>query len=131
MADRLAIGRWIDAYERAWRAPGTDALADLFTDDATYVSAPFEEPLSGLRAIAAFWDAEREGPGEAFTLRSEIVAVEGDTGVARIDVVYDGPPARRYRDLWIVVLDRDGRCRWFEEWPFFPGQPRAAPTDQR
>ena len=131
VAGRPAIRRWIEAYERAWRAPGTDALAHLFTDDATYSAAPFEEPLAGRDAIAAFWEVEREGPDEAFTLTSEIVAVDGDTGVARLEVVYDGPPARRYRDLWIVVLDGDGRCRRFEEWPFFPGQLRAVPPQQR
>lgn len=32
--DREAFGRWIDAYERAWRTPGTDVLAELFTADA-------------------------------------------------------------------------------------------------
>lgn len=26
----------------------------------------------------------------------------------------------RYRDLWIVRFDEDGRCREFEEWPFWP-----------
>ena len=38
-------------------------------------------------------------------MTSEIVAVEGDTGVSRVEVWYDGPPPRHYRDLWIVRLD--------------------------
>ena len=55
----------------------------------------------------------------------EIVAVEGDTGVSRVEVFYDGPPPRHYRDLWIVRLDESGRCTHFEEWPFWPEQGTA------
>ena len=64
-----------------------------------------------------------------FTLVAEVIAVEGDTGVARLEVSYGDPPTRRYRDLWIVTLGADGRCTAFEEWPFFPGQGRVAPAD--
>jgi hypothetical protein len=56
----------------------------------------------------------------------EPVAVEGDVGVARVEIVYGDPEAHRYRDLWIVTLEADARCRAFEEWPFFPGQPLSA-----
>ena len=124
--DRADLARWIDGYERAWRTAGTDALDRLFTPEATYRAGPFTEEVIGLPAIAAFWEAEREGPGEPFTMRWEPVAVEGDVGVACVEVDYAGPPELVYRDLWIVRLDADGRCRAFEEWPFFPGQPLSA-----
>jgi SnoaL-like domain len=123
---RLELTHWIEAYERAWRTPGTDPLAGLFAPGATYSAAPFDEPLRGLDAIAGFWEAEREGPDESFVLASAIVAVEGDVGVARIDVGYGDPVGQIYRDLWIVTLDAGGRCTAFEEWPFAPGQPRIA-----
>ncbi len=118
--------QWIDGYERAWRTPGTASLEDLFASSATYVAAPFDPPLRGRPAIATFWEAERESAEEVFALTSELVAVEGDVGVARVEVRYGDPPARVYRDLWIVTLDDGGRCIAFEEWPFFPGQPRSA-----
>ena len=124
--DRADLARWIDGYERAWRTAGTADLATLFTADATYQAGPYTERVVGLPAIAAFWEAERDGPDEPFTMRSEPVAVEGDVGVARVEVGYEGPPALVYRDLWIVTLQDDGRCCAFEEWPFFPGQPLSA-----
>jgi len=105
---------------------GTERLRDLFAADATYRPSPFDEPVTGLPAIGAFWEAEREGSGEIFAFMSEVVAVEGDTGVARLEVVYGDPPSARYRDLWILTLAADGRCTAFEEWPFFPDQPRVA-----
>ncbi len=127
--ERGDLARWVAAYERAWRTPGTEPLEHLFTPDATYSAGPFEEPVRGREAIASFWEAERDGPDEPFTMSWEAVAVEGDVGVARVEVRYDGPPARTYRDLWIVELGGDGHCRAFEEWPFFPGQPLAGTGD--
>lgn len=126
MADRDRFEDWIERYEHAWRTAGTEPLAGLFTPEATYLPDPYAEPVAGLEAIGVFWEAEREGADEAFTMAAELVAVEGDVAVARIEVDYGDPPERSYRDLWVIELDPDGRCRAFEEWPFFPGRPRAA-----
>lgn len=46
------IERWVTDYVEVWRTPGTDRLADLFSPDATYIQAPYREPLEGLDAIA-------------------------------------------------------------------------------
>lgn len=125
--DRAALADWIDRYETAWRTPGTAPLGALFTPDATYSTGPYETTQHGLDAIAALWEREREGADEPFRMTSKVVAVEGDTGVARVEVWYDGPPAHNYRDLWIVRLDPAGRCISFEEWPFWPELDTHAP----
>jgi SnoaL-like domain len=119
--ERAALAGWIEQYERLWRTAGIGGLADLFTVDATYLPSPWAQPIRGIDALAAFWDDERAGPDEQFTLTSQVVAVEGDVGVARVEVSYaDG---QAWRDLWVVRLDADGRCTAFEEWPFAPVQP--------
>jgi ketosteroid isomerase-like protein len=120
--DRAAVSAWIAAYERAWRSAGVEALAELFAADATYRMSPYEEPARGLTEIGALWERERKGPGEEFTMSDEVVAVEGDTAVVRVEVRYLGPELLEYRDLWIIRFAADGRCREFEEWPFWPGQ---------
>jgi ketosteroid isomerase-like protein len=117
--DRTELTRWVDAYERAWRAPGVAALGALFAEDATYSTAPFERPFSGLAAIEEMWERGRE-PGEAFEMAGEIVAVEGDTGVVQMRVHYGPPHDQDFLDIWIVRLDAEGRCTAFEEWPFWP-----------
>ena len=111
------LARWVDAYEAAWRSG--EGVEDLFTADATYRSAPFLDPYAGIDAILEFWRRETDA-GERFTVAREIVAVEGDTGVVRLEVEYTSPRERRYRDLWVVTLDASGRCTAFEEWPFWP-----------
>ena len=121
--DRDAVAAWVAGYERLWRTAGTDHLPELFASDATYLVSPWAEPVVGLAAIARLWDDERDAPDEAFTMRSSVVAVDGDTAVVRVEVDYGGPVVSRWRDLWVLRFDGDGRCAAFEEWPFAPDQP--------
>jgi ketosteroid isomerase-like protein len=125
---RAQFTDWLAGYERAWRTSGTDLVAELFAEDATYSTAPYESPHRGLDAIREMWEAERLGPDEEFEMSREVVAVEADTGVARIEVQYGPPKRKEYRDLWVVRLDADGRCSHFEEWPFWPPDQRGAPA---
>ena len=120
MATRDEVAAWVDAYVRAWRTPGVEALRDLFTEDARYVVSPWKEPIVGLDAIGRFWEAGRDGAEEAFDLTSEVLAVDGDIGVVRVAVDYG--TGSRWKDLWVVQLVDAGRCAVFEEWPFAPGQ---------
>jgi ketosteroid isomerase-like protein len=126
VTNRAMVGRWLASYEAAWRAPGTESLAGPFTGDATYLQSPYAQPITGLDAIKQMWEAEREGPDEVFTLVTEILAVDGPTAVVRAEVRYGDPLRQEYRDLWVIRLDDDGRCTWFEEWPFWPEHPYSA-----
>ena len=126
MIDRASVEGWIAAYERAWRTAGTGSLAELFSEDASYRMSPYEDAAYGVEAIGALWERERAGPDEEFEMSSELVAIEGDTAVARIEVTYAG--GAEYRDLWIIRFADDRRCREFEEWPYWPGQPISPPT---
>jgi ketosteroid isomerase-like protein len=126
VTNRATVSRWLAGYEAAWRAPGTDGLAGLFTADATYLQSPYAQPVTGLAAIKRMWEDEREGPDEVFTLVTEILAVEDATAVIRAEVHYGDPPHQEYRDLWVIRLRDDGLCSWFEEWPYWPGRPYSA-----
>jgi hypothetical protein len=72
------------------------------------------------------WEEEREGPDEVFTMATDILAVDGPTAVVRAEVCYGDPPRQEYRDLWVIRLADDGRCTWFEEWPYWPGRGHSA-----
>jgi uncharacterized protein (TIGR02246 family) len=113
--DRARVRHWIAAYERAWAAGDPSALARLFTDDATYRPSPLGEPLTGRAAIAEWW-ASASDPAERWEMSSEVLAVEGDRAVARIEVRYTAPERVRYLDLWVMRFAPDGRCAAFEEW---------------
>lgn len=121
MTQRATAEAWVHQYEQLWRTPGTDGLAELFTPDATYLTSPWATPVVGLAALAEFWDDARDGPDELFTMGAEVIAVDGPTAVVRVSVEYHAS-GDRWRDLWVLELDDDGRCTAFEEWPFAPSQ---------
>jgi hypothetical protein len=116
--NREQIVAWVRQYERLWRTHGTAGLAEIFTPEATYLQAPFREPVVGLPAIERMWEDERDGPGEEFEMTSDVLAVEGDTAVVRVHVRYGPPTNQEWLDLWVIRYAEDGRCRAFEEWPF-------------
>src|SRR3954465_11685073 len=76
MTTREDVSSWVDRYEAAWRAPGTESLRDVFAEDASYQQGPYHQRLVGLHTIAAMWDRQREGAHELFTLKPETGAVE-------------------------------------------------------
>jgi ketosteroid isomerase-like protein len=129
--DRAAVADWVRRYEVAWRTPGTAMLAELFTADATYLTEPYATAYEGLDAIAQLWDDQRDGPDEAFTMTSDVVAVDAgtDTALVRAEVHYGDPRPATWRDLWLIEFAPDGRCRAFEEWPFAPPTHRG--TERR
>jgi ketosteroid isomerase-like protein len=129
MTDHMAVSRWVAGYEAAWRAAGTGALAGLFSEDASYLHSPYEEPVTGLDAIRRMWEEDRAGPDEVFTLATEIIAVDGPAAVVRAEVRYGDRVRQEYRDLWVLRFGDDGRCVWFEEWPFWPKRPYTAAQD--
>jgi ketosteroid isomerase-like protein len=118
--DRAAVEEWVAGYERAWRTADTELLNELFTPDASYLRSPWADPIVGSAALARFWEAEREGPDEEFTMSSDVVAVEGVTAVVRVFVEYGPPDPSSWRDLWVLMFEKNGRCTRFEEWPFAP-----------
>jgi ketosteroid isomerase-like protein len=128
MTDRQAVSQWVAEYEAAWRTPGTAILAQLFTDDAGYRRSPYEQPIVGLQAIGRMWEIEREGPDEVFSVSAQILAVEGEVAVVRAEVSYGDPASQEYRDIWVLRLRDDGRCSWFEEWPFWPESSAPPPS---
>jgi ketosteroid isomerase-like protein len=124
--DRGQVMAWVAAYERVWRSPGTERLAEIFTPDAVYQQGPYHEPVVGLPSIARMWEDHRDGPDDVFTMTSEVVAVDGDIAVVRAEVWYGDPVETEYRDLWVMRFAEDGRCRSYEEWPFWPDRPITA-----
>src|SRR5262245_53831640 len=101
MVDRAHVANWIAGYEDAWRTAGTAKLSDLFLDEATYSMGPYEPTVHGIDAIAELWERERVSADESFTMTWDFVVVEGDTGVARLEVHYHDT-GKEYRDLWII-----------------------------
>lgn len=118
--------RWVDGYVRAWHEDDVEAVTRLFTEDARYLTSPYEEPLVGHAGIADFW---LDDQGRTFTATATPVAVDGGDAVVHLEVHYGDPVEQEYRDLWVLRFAADGRVEHFEEWAYWPGRPYSAEAD--
>jgi ketosteroid isomerase-like protein len=121
--ERQAVERWVAEYERAWRDEDVDAVAALFTDGAAYRVSPYEPSAVGHDAIRALW---LDDAGRTFAMQADVIAVDDDVAVVRVDVRYATPTVQEYRDVWLLRFAADGRVADYEEWAYWPGKSYVA-----
>jgi len=112
------LERWVQGYVRAWLSNDPDDIGGLFTDDATYRTAPDAEPWTGREAIVAGWLEHRDEPGAA-TFTFEVVGLDGHRGFVQGATTYradDERAERTYDNLWMIDLTDDGRASAYTEW---------------
>ena len=115
---RADFEQWLERYRAAWTTDDPQQVGALFTEDATYSPWPFSKPWEGREAIVAKW-VERGDSKDPWRFDSEVVAVEGDTGVVKGLTTYsahDDQPEDAYSNIWVIRLEPDGRARSFAEW---------------
>lgn len=114
--DRDAFARWLDGYFAAWISNDEDDVAALFTEDAMYWVSPFAEVWAGRDEIVRRWTS---GAQDAVEHAFEVLAVEGDTGIAHWNVKARtvGEATRSESDgILLITFAHDGRCREHREW---------------
>lgn len=114
--DRPGFERWLDAYFAAWESNDPEDVGALFTEDAVYRLGPFRTPWVGRDEIVRRWVA---GGVDDVHHRYEVLAVEGEVGVARwrATTQLPGDPVRVEQDgVLVITLAPDGRCREHAEW---------------
>jgi uncharacterized protein (TIGR02246 family) len=115
---RTDFEQWLERYRAAWTTDDPQQIGALFTEDATYSPWPFSQPWEGREAIVAKW-IERGDSKDPWRFDSELLAVEGDTGVVKGLTTYpahDDQPEDAYSNIWVIRLEPDGRARSFAEW---------------
>ncbi len=113
MLTREAVQAWLDAYIEAWRTYDRDAIADLFSADASYSYHPHDEPLQGREAIVASWLEERDEPG-SWEAAYRPLLIEEDRAIATGESRY--AEGRVFSNLYVLRFDGEGRCSEFVEW---------------
>ena len=122
---RADFEQWLEWYRAAWTTDDPEQIGALFTEDATYSPRPFSKAWEGREAIVAKW-IERGDSKAPWRFESELVAIEGDTGVVNGLTTYpahDDQQEDAYSNIWVIRLEPDGRARSFAEWWFQRPQP--------
>ena len=115
---RADFEQWLQRYRTAWATDDPQEIGALFTEDAVYSPWPFSKPWAGRERIVAKW-VERGDSKNPWQFESEVVAVDGDTGVVKGLTTYpahDDQPEDAYSNIWVIRLEPDGRARSFAEW---------------
>jgi hypothetical protein len=116
--DEAAFAIWLGAYKAAWEARDPAAAAALFTADATYHEMPFDAPIEGAGAIAAYW-ANAVAGQQDILFTSQILACAGDEGIAHWHCAFTAVPGGAKIDLDGIFRCRfgeAGRVAAFQEW---------------
>jgi SnoaL-like domain len=113
MTDEI-VTAWVNGYIGAWESNDPAQIGALFTDDSSYLTAPFRTPWVGRDVIVAGWLSRQDTPGnQHFTF--DVLGISDDLAFVQGLTRYLSPPAE-YANLWVIRLDDQGRCSEFTEW---------------
>jgi uncharacterized protein (TIGR02246 family) len=116
--DERALEQWLARYERAWEQRDAAAAAALFTEGATYQEMPFDEPKLGHDGIRNYW-TEVTADQRDIDFTSEVVAVDGQVGVARWHATFTLASSGTRLELdgiFELDFDDEGSCTSLREW---------------
>jgi uncharacterized protein (TIGR02246 family) len=112
-----SLETWLARYEQAWEQRDPAQAAALFTDDAPYHEMPFDTPKAGRAGIRDYW-ATVTADQRNVDFKSQVVAVNGQTGVARwsASLTSAASGARVELDGVFVLKFDGGLCSELREW---------------
>jgi uncharacterized protein (TIGR02246 family) len=109
---------WLETYGRAWETKDPELVSTLFASDGLYFETASGEPVRGREGIHAYWiAATRNQTDIRFT--SEVVAIDGNVGVARWKTVFLRVPSGtrvRLDGIFVLTFDQASLCRDLHEW---------------
>lgn len=81
---------WLTTFCRAWEDADTERLVGLFTEHGVFWETPFDPPEAGAGAMRQSWDDLWPYQDQRL-MDAEVLAVTGDTGIARWRASYRKP----------------------------------------
>jgi hypothetical protein len=113
-----ALEAWLARYEQAWERRDPDLAAALFTESAPYHETPFDAPKAGSSGVREYWTTVTADQRDV-DFKSKVVAVAGNTGVARWSATFRSAASGARIELdgvFVLAFAEDGRCSELREW---------------
>lgn len=116
MATHEDVKNWAEAYRVAWEQADSEAVADLFTDDATYRDKIFEEPNQGRQGVIDYWTRVTGPQSNATVLMGEPL-ISGNRADIEFwtTMAFDGAPTTLAGCL-LLDFDDNGKCTALREY---------------
>ena len=119
MLDKATVAAWLEAYVQAWKTYDSEAIGNLFSEDATCAYDPFSELLHGRGTIVASWFERQDAPG-TYDGHYEPLMIEGNRAVTQGRSQYfesDGTTLKtEFDNIFVLDFDNAGRCTAYREW---------------
>jgi len=113
------VAKWLERYVEAWKSYDSQAIGDLFSENAEYYYGPYHQPVRGREAIVANWLENRDQQG-TYKAHYECLAINGDLAITNGRSTYyeaDGVTLKtEYDNIFVINFDDQGRCARFCEW---------------
>lgn len=113
------LERWLASYKEAWELRDAERAARLFTTDAPYHEMPFDAPKNGQAGIRDYWTKVTADQRDV-AFKSQVVAVNGQTGVARWSASLTSASSGVHVELdgvFVLTFDAgNGLCSELREW---------------
>ena len=114
-----ALEAWLARYKQAWEQRDPAQAVALFTENAPYHEMPFDAPKAGRAGIRDYW-ATVTADQRNIDFKSQVVAVNGQTGVARWSASLSSAASGARIELdgaFVLQFDGDsGLCNELREW---------------
>jgi hypothetical protein len=113
-----SLEAWLARYEQAWEQRDPAQAAALFSENAPYHEMPFAAPKAGRAGIRDYW-ATVTADQRDVDFKSQVVAVNGQTGVARWSARLTSAASGARVELdgvFVLQFDGDGLCNELREW---------------
>lgn len=113
-----SLEAWLARYEQAWEQRDPAQAAALFTENAPYHEMPFDAPKAGRAGIRDYW-ATVTADQRDVDFKSQVVAVNGRTGVARWSASLNSASSGVRVELdgvFVLQFDASGLCSELREW---------------
>ena len=113
-----ALQAWLTRYGQAWEQRDPAQAAALFTENAPYHEMPFDAPKAGRAGIRDYWTTVTADQRDV-DFKSQVVAVNGRTGVARWSASLKSASSGARVELdgvFVLQFDASGLCSELREW---------------
>jgi len=113
---RDELQAWLESYGLAWESHDADGFVALFSDEASYLENPFDDPLVGSDAIRSYFGLmahHQQDVSFGFEILTVVpVIAQWWASYTKAD---DGE-STRLAGVFVLDFGDDGRCTSLREW---------------